>query len=177
MTLNDAFEGPSIKSTQFVQKGSLILLAVAASLMLTFRRHNGIVLGGVLLLGTLLVPVGYVLVRRMKDKVRQRETEDLLMMQTRTFLQGEEPVRESAPAVQPEETDIQILARAIDGQKLPIQAFRHYDGVARLAPLGEPVVFDALPRRYAVRSLCDRRFAHLADTLPEPVSLPLGELA
>ena len=32
-------QGHSIKSTQLVQKGSLLLLAVTASLMLAFRRH------------------------------------------------------------------------------------------------------------------------------------------
>jgi proteasome lid subunit RPN8/RPN11 len=43
-------------------------------------------------------------------------------------------------------------------------------------PEGEPVVFDALPRRYAVRSLYERRFADLAASLPRPVKLPLSAL-
>ncbi|MGA3044121.1 MAG: hypothetical protein ABSF54_25375 [Bryobacteraceae bacterium] len=172
MTLNDAFEGPSIQSTQFVQRGSLILLAVTASLLVMFRSHNGIVLGALLLLGTLVVPTGFVLMRRIKDKSRQRATEDLLLMQTRTFLQNQKPARKFVPAVGAEETDIEILARAIDGQRLPIQGFRKYGGIAFPAPLGEPVVFDALPRRYAIRGLCNRRFVHLAAMMPKPAPIP-----
>jgi proteasome lid subunit RPN8/RPN11 len=177
MTLNDAFQGYSIRSTQLVQRGSLLLLAVTASLMLAFRRHNGIMLGVVLALGTVVVPTGYVLGRRMLEKVRQRETEDRLMMQTRTYLQNQEPARVASAAPAGEaESDIEILARAIDGRKLPIADFRKFHGIASLLPVGDPVVFDALPRRYAIRSLYDRRFADLAATLPEPASLPLSEL-
>jgi hypothetical protein len=177
MTLNDTFEGYSVKSTQLVQRSSLLVLAVTASLMLAFRRHNGIMLGVVLALGTVVVPTGYLLGRRMLERVRQRETEDRLMMQTRTYLQNQEPVRvASATPAGKTESDIEILARAIDGRKLPIQDFRKFHGIAWLLPVGDPVVFDALPRRYAVRSLYDRRFADLAATLPEPASLPLNEL-
>src|ERR1035441_4591949 len=176
MTLNDAFEGRSIKSTQFVQRGSLLLLAVAASLMLAFQRHSGFTLGVVLAFGTVVVPVGYVVARRMIEKVRQRETEDRLLMQTRTYLQNQEPARGPASTGRAEESDIEILARAIDGRKLPMQDFRKCDKIASRLPLGDPVVFDALPRRYAIRSLCDRRFADLAAKLAEPASLPLCEL-
>jgi proteasome lid subunit RPN8/RPN11 len=177
MTLNDAIEGNSLKATQFVQMGSLLLLAVAASLVLAFRHRGGISLGIVLALGTVVIPAGYVTARRMIAKVQQRETEDRLLMQTRTYLQNEEPVSATpVKAVKVEETDIEILARAIDGSKLPTQDFRQYEGVAALFPGGEPVVFDALPRRYAIRSLYERRFADLAATLPKPASLPLREL-
>jgi proteasome lid subunit RPN8/RPN11 len=175
MTLNDAFEGQSLKATQLMQKGSLLLLAVTASLILAFRRNNGIMLGVVLAIGTVVIPAGYVLTRRMIAKVQQRETEDRLMMHTRTYLQTQEPARavSKAPTV---ESDIEILARAIDGRKLPTQDFRKFHGIASLLPVGDPVVFDALPRRYAIRSLYERRFADLAVTLPKPVSLPLSEL-
>jgi hypothetical protein len=174
MTLNDAFEEHSIKSTQFVQRGSLLLLAVAASLMLAFRRHNGLTLGIVLALVALVVPAGYVLSRRMIEKARNRETETRLMMHTRTFLENQEPVRASAAGTRNVESDIEILARAIDGQKLPLQEFRRYGGMAWRQPIGDPVVFDAFPRRYAIRSLCDRRFADLAARLPEPATVPLS---
>ena len=173
MTLNDAFEGHSLKTTQLMQKGSWLLLALAASLILAFRRHNGIALAVVLALATVVGPAVYVMARRMVEKVRQRETEERLMMHTRTFLQNEEPVR---PLPLAEESDIEILARAIDGSRLPTQDFRKFAGVASLLPFGDPVVFDALPRRYAIRSLYERRFADLATSLPRPVALPLGEL-
>ena len=180
MTLNDAFQGHSIKPTQLMQKGSLLLLAVTASLILTFRRHNGIMLGVVLALGTVVVPAGYVLARRVIDKVRQRETEDRLMMHTRTYLQNQEPARVGSAALAGKgpavESGIEILARAIDGRKLPTQDFRKFHGIASPLPVGDPVVFDALPRWYAIRSLYERRFADLAATLPKPASLPLSEL-
>jgi hypothetical protein len=170
MTLNDAFQGHSVKSTQLLQRASLLLLAVTASLMLAFGRHNEIVLGVVLVLGTVVVPAGYVLGRRMLEKVRQRETEDRLMMQTRKYLQSHEPAPGQA------ESDIEILARAIDGRKLPIEDFRKFPGIASRLPVGDLVVCGPLPRRYAIRSLYGRRFENLAATLPEPASLPLNEL-
>jgi hypothetical protein len=170
MTLADALEGRSIKPNDLMQKGSLLLLAVAASLMLVFRRHHEIVLGVLLVLGTVVVPAGYVVARRMLDKTRQRETEDRLMLHTRTYLQNQEPVRGRV------ESDIEILARAIDGRKLPTQDFRKCEESASLLPDGEPAVFDALPRRYAIRTLCERRFADLAAKLPAPASVPLSEL-
>lgn len=173
MTLNDAFEGHSLKTTQFMQKGSLLVLALAASLALVFRRHNGIVMGVVLAIVILVFPMVYLAARRMVEKVQQRETEARLMVHTRTFLQTEEPVRVVAA---PQESDIELLARAIDGSKLPTQGFRAYQCIAAFLPEGDPVVFDALPRRYAVRSLYERRFADLAATLPRPVSVPLSEL-
>jgi proteasome lid subunit RPN8/RPN11 len=176
MTLNDAFEGQSLKTTQLMQKGSWLLLAVAASLILAFRRHNGIMLAVVLALATVVGPAVYVMARRMVDKVRQRETEERLMTHTRTYLQSEEPVRVIASLPAAAESDIEILARAIDGRRLPTQDFRKFAGTAFLLPVGDPVVFDALPRRYAIRSLYERRFADLAATLPRPVALPLGEL-
>jgi len=176
MTLNDAFQGHSLKTTQLMQKGSLLLLAVAASLLLAFRRHNGIMMGVVLALATVVVPAVYVVARRMVEKVRHRETEERLMMHTRTYLQNEEPARVNAAPAGEVESDIEILARVIDGSQLPRQDFRRFHGIASLLPVADPVVFDALPRRYAVRSLYERRFADLAATLPKPATLPLSEL-
>jgi hypothetical protein len=169
MTLASALEGQSLKGAQLKQ-GSLLLLGVAASLMLAFRRHNGILLGVLLVLGTVVVPAGYILARRTLDKTRQRETEDRLMMHTRTFLQNQEPARGRV------ESDIEVLARAIDGRKLPPQDFRKLEVTPAPVPIGDPVVFDALPRRYATGSLCDRRFVDLAAKMPEPASVPLDQL-
>jgi hypothetical protein len=177
MTLNGPMEGHSIKSTQFVQMASLLLLAVAVSAMLAYRRHSGIAIAVVLALGTVAVPAGWVLTRRMLGKMRQRETEDRLMTNTRTFLQSQEPARGASRIGRPVESDIEILARAIDGSKLPMQDYRKSRGTPAPPRLGDPVVFDALPRRYAIRTVCERRFADLAATLPEPAFEPPRELA
>ena len=161
MTLNDAFEGHSIKSTQLMENAAWLLLPVAASLILAFAIHNGILLSLVLVLGTLVIPVVCVLTRRRTENARQRETEDLLMMNIRTYLQNQEPAR----AV----SDIEFLARAIDGRRLPTEDFRKVDEIASLVPVGYPV-FDASPRPYAIRSLYERRFADLAMTLLAPAA-------
>ncbi len=174
MTLNDAFEGQSPRTSQLMQKG-LFAVALTASLLLAFRYHSMVMLASALLIATVVVPTALVLVGRMRVKVQQQETEDMLMMHTRTYLQNVEPAR--IPAKTPKlETDIELLARAIDGRKLPTQSFRDFPATPAPLPDGEPVVFDALPRRYAVRSLYERRFADLASTLPRPSSLPLSEL-
>jgi hypothetical protein len=173
MTLSDALEGNSLKTTQLMQKGLWLLLAVSASLILAFRPQNGITLAVVLAMATLVGPAVYVVARRTVDKVRQRETEERLLTQTRTYLQNERPVR---PFVAPPESDIEILARAIDGRRLPMQDFRSFAGNTFLPPFGDPVVFGALARRYAIRGVCERRFANLATTLPKPVALPLADL-
>jgi hypothetical protein len=143
---------------------------MTASLMLAYRSHNGILLGVVLVMGTIVIPAGYVMARRKMEKAKQMRTEDLLMLHTRAYLQNLEPLREKA------ESDIQIWARSIDGCKLPTQDFWWFHMDAAAPPQGEPVVFDALPRRYAIRGLCDRRFADLKAAMPEPVCTPLSEL-
>jgi proteasome lid subunit RPN8/RPN11 len=149
MTLNDAFEGRS-------QKGAPILLAVLASLFLAFGRHDGIGFGAVLALAAVVVPTGYMLVRRMLAKVQQRETEERLMMHTRTYLQNEEPVHGAS------------ASRAIDGRKLPLQELLGFDGIAAVLPAADPVVFDALPRHFATQTFCA--------TMPELATSPMGEL-
>jgi hypothetical protein len=175
MTLNGTIQGESLK-IQLMQKGSLLLLAAMASLFLAFQRHNGIMMGAVLAIATVVVPVGYVLLRRVTAKLRQHEMEDRLMVHTRAYLRNEEPVRAASAKGPVAESDIEILARTIDGSKLAIEDFRKFQGTASPLPVGDPVVFDALPRRYAIRSLCDRRFADLAAMLPGPASLPLRDL-
>jgi Flp pilus assembly protein TadB len=169
MTLNDAFQGQSIKSTHLLLKVSLLVLGVTASLMLTYRYHDGVKLGTALALGTVVVPAIYVLARRMRDKVRHQEMEDRLMEHTRIYLRSPEAAREP-------ESEIRMMARTIDGRKLPAQDFRKLDGVTPQLPVGVPLVFNTLPPRYAIRSLYDRRFADLAATLPSPACLPLTEL-
>ncbi|MGA2742228.1 MAG: hypothetical protein ABSG65_32905 [Bryobacteraceae bacterium] len=170
MTLNDAFQGHSIRSTQLLQKGLLLLLALMACLMLVYRHHSGTMLASALALGTVVMPSGYVLARRRLGEARQRETEDRLMMHTRMYLRNEKPVREKA------ESDIELLARAIDGRKLPVHDFLELAAITPILPFGDRVVFGALPRRCAVGRLPYRRFADLAATLPKPACLPLTEL-
>src|ERR1022692_1416478 len=72
---------------------------------------------------------------RMLEKVRQRQMEDRLIVQTRTYLQNQEPARvaSAAPAGKAE-SGIEILARAIDGRKLPIEDFRS-TAIASLLPV------------------------------------------
>lgn len=176
MTLTDVFDGQSVRSTQLVQRGSLILFALIASLMLAFRRHNGILLGVIVALICLVAPAAYLIAQRIREKVRQRETEDRLMSHTRTYLQSEEPVR-YGPAAGSQESDLEFLARTIDGQKLPLQDFRDFGGTNLLMPSADPVVFDALPRLYATQNGCARRFDIRAARLPAPASVPLLELS
>jgi proteasome lid subunit RPN8/RPN11 len=159
MTLNDAFEGQSIRNTQLMQKGSLLLLAVTASLALAFARHNGIMLGLVLALAAVVVPAVYALARRAIAKAQRRETEERLMVHTRTYLQNQTPAQ--VPTVP-----------IVVGQ----QDFRKCDSLAPLLPIGDPVVFDALPRRHTIQTIYDRRFPALAAILQRTVSLPLSEL-
>ena len=164
MTLNGTIQGYSLK-IKLIQRGSLLLLAAMASLFLAFQRHSGIILGVVLAIATVVVPVGYVLMRRVTEKLRQHETEERLMTHTRAYLRNEEPARA-------------VRARsAINGKKKPaIGDFREYQGSASTLPVRDPVIVDALPHRYAIRSFCDRRFANRAAMLPEPAFLPLRDL-
>lgn len=159
MTLNDAFEGQSLRTTQLMQKGSLLLLAVTASLVLAFARHNGIMLGMVLALATLVVPAVYAVTRRAMAKVQQRETEERLMVHTRVYLQNQTPA--------------QVITRtAVVGHP----DFRKCDAIVPLLPIGDPVVFDALPHRHTIQTIYQRHFPDLAAILPRTVSLPLSEL-
>jgi proteasome lid subunit RPN8/RPN11 len=179
MTLNDAFEGHSLKTTHLMQRGSLLALAVAATLILAFGRRNGFMVGVVLALSTVVAPAVFVLGKRLILKVRQRETEARLVMQTKDYLQNHESecvVRDPGAKAPEMESDIEILARVIDGRKLPTEDFRRCQVTVSIPQEAEPVVFDALPRRYAVRSLYERRFADLAANLPKAVCMPLGEL-
>ena len=177
MTLNDAIEGRSAKTTELMQKGSLAVLALSAAMILVFGRHSGIMLAVVLALCIVVAPTVYVLGKRLTVKVAQRETEERLMLNTRTYLSHETPFVPVAQAAQPIESDIEILARVIDFQKLPVQDAVSYLPAVAMPAGGEPVVFDALPRRYAVRSLYEKRFANLAANLPNVVCMPLPEPA
>jgi hypothetical protein len=152
---------------------------VAASLILAFGRQNRTAAGVVLALSTVVAPAVYVLGKRLVEKVRQRETEARLLMQTMAYLESQESacvVRAVSRQSPGAESDIEILARVISGRKLATQDFLSFEGKAARLPDGEPVVFDALPRRYAIRTLYERRFADLAAALPKPVCLPLRAL-
>jgi hypothetical protein len=159
LTSDDALEGKSVKTTRLTQKYLFLVLAVTILAVLMFR-HDGIMLA----MGTVVVPLGYVVARRQMEKVRHRETEDRLVMQTRAYLQKSEPARGVS------------AAPAIDGRKLPTQGFRKFEVIAFRLPFANLRVFDLLPGRNAIRSLCERPFAGRAQCLPEPASLPLSEL-
>jgi hypothetical protein len=158
MASTDVFQRHSIESTQTVKTVLLLLLAVTATLMLGLGHHNAIMLGILLGLFTVVLPGSYMVRRSLKDKARQRETEDRLMMHTRTFLQNQEP------------------ARPLDGWKLPIQDFRKFHGTASVRAVADPVTFGLLRRQDAIRSLYEWRFTDLSAALPGPESVPLSEL-
>jgi proteasome lid subunit RPN8/RPN11 len=181
MTINDAFERHTIKPAQVMEVGSVLLLAIAASLMAAFRQHNRVVLALVLAFCTVVLPAVYVLGKRLMERKRQQQTEQILMMQTRTFLSTQEPAEwRTVTAIK--EPDIETLGERLlamlntDGSKLPRQGFRTHSLEAPPLPDAEAALFGALPRRYAIRSLYERRFADLATALPQPVRMPLCEL-
>ena len=161
LTSDAAFKGQSGKTTRLMRKGSFLVLAATMLAVLTFR-HDRIMVGIVLAMGTVGCPVGYLMARRQMEKARHRETEDRLLMQTRAYLQSEEPARG--------------VSAAIDGRKLPTQGFRKFEVIALRLPVADPRIFGVLAGWYAIRSLCERPFADLAGRLPEPASLPLSEL-
>src|SRR5512141_2631942 len=90
MTLSDAFEGSSMKTRLLTQKATLLLMAVAASLIVAFGRHQGVTEAAVLAIFTLTAPAVYVMGRRLTATARQKETEVRLMVNTKTFLESEE---------------------------------------------------------------------------------------
>ena len=145
-----------MKPVQLMQRGSLLLLALAATLLLAFRRHNGFALGLALAISTVFIPAIYVLARRVKEKTRQQETELQLMAHTRAFLSTQEPKSWPAVARAAKEPDAETLGERLlatlgtDGRALPVQEFRGFQEEPTRLPVGEPVVYDALPRRYAV---------------------------
>ena len=150
---------------QIIETGSWLLPAAIASPILAFRPLNGITMGVALALAVIVVPAGYVLARRIRARVRRQATEARLLTQTKTYFENQVSAHGSEARGQAE-SDIQILARAIDGRKLPIQDFRKVRP-ASLLPIGEPVVFGEMP--------C-RRPAERATIMPPPVTRPLTEL-
>lgn len=182
MTPTDAFEGHSLKTTQIVQMGSLFVLLLAASLVLVLRRHGGLALAVTLALCTLVLPAVYILAKQTIASLRKRETEDRLVGQTREFLRSNEREWQQSAAnfvrVSEAEANAERMLASLPGggRELPTQPFQRYGNIASVLPVGEPVVFDALPRRYAIRGIYERRFADLASTMPAPACMPLNEL-
>ncbi len=180
MTLNDAFEGHAIQPARMAQKAAL-LMAAAASLLLVFRGRSAAAMIGGLALGTVVIPAILMLARGLITKMRQRRTEERLLMHTRVFLSSQEPACLAAAVPVPvpaEGAPAERLWAALEraGRRLPEQGFFGFRESAAPLPDGEPVVFDALPRRYAVRGTYERRMASLASALPKPVMMPFREL-
>jgi proteasome lid subunit RPN8/RPN11 len=181
MTINDAFESQTLKPVQLMKMGSVLLLAVAASLLLAFRPHNRLLFGLELVFCTIALPAVYVVAKRLKEKVRQQQTEQRLMMHTKAFLNTQEPTSWRAITVvkapNAETLGERLLAALnTDGSELIRPGFRACYPDAAPAAEAETVVFDALPRRYAIRSLYERRFADLSSSLPKPATMPFSEL-
>jgi len=167
MTIDDALPGDPIRK-QLTRKGTLfLLLGVTASFTLAFRGAPGIALGIDLAIGTVVLPSGYLLARRIKAKIRQREMEDRLFMQTRRFLQSQEPAN-MAP-----KSAAGMLARTIDGRKLPVQGLLERKDFQPLVRIGKPVFFSALLRQDGARSSFARGFVELCPNL-EPIGEPIA---
>lgn len=179
MTINDAFEEQSLKPAQIMQMGSVLLLAVAASMLLAFRQHNRLLLGASLAFCTVALPAVYVMGKRLVLKVRQQQTEQRLILHTRNFLDTQEATSWRAVMIA-KEPDAETLGERLlaalntDGSALARPGFHAFPPKASPLPDGETVVFDALPRRYAIRGLYERRFADLAAALPMPAMTPFG---
>ncbi len=171
MTIDDALPGESIKK-KLTQKGTLLLLlGMTASFVLALSGAHGIGLGIELALGTVVLPSGYLLARRIRTTIRQRELEDRLLAQTRWYLQNLEPAN-SAP-----KSAAGLLGRAIDGRKLPVQGPLEREDFQPLVRIGKPVFFSALLRQDGARSSSTRGFAELCPNLKpigEPIAPPEG---
>ncbi len=181
MTINDAFGTQILKPVQILERGSVLLLAIAASLMLGFRLHNRLVLGAALAVGTVIVPGVYVLSKRLRAALRSQEIESRLVAHTRTFLNAQEP-QVWMPSIAPQESDPETLGERLlaalntDGRALPRQSFRYIVMEAGPKPLGECVVFDALPTACAMRQGATTGFPALDPIPAAPPAVPLGEL-
>ena len=169
MTWNEATAEPPMDKTQLLHKGSLLLAMAVVALLLVLNRHNTLVFGVIGALGAILVPALYFLLRRLLHAVRQRQMEDRMVMQTREFLRKQEPWCPPAAAA-PESAD--ALSR-----RMTPRGFKDVLAGVRTPLAGSNlVIFDALPRLYAVRNYCEHRLADLAATLPAPVTVPWNEL-
>ena len=67
-----------------------------------------------------------------------------------------------------------MLARTIDGRKLPVQGLLEREDFQSLVRIGKPVFFSALLRQDGVPSWSARGFAELCPNL-EPIGEPIGE--
>jgi len=175
-----AFEEPSLTPAQIMRMASVLLLAIALSLMLAIRQHNRILLGLALTFCTAALPAVYVMSKRLVVRLREQETEQRLMVHTKAFLSHQEELfwQHSAVAKEPDPETLGARLLAVlntDGSALARPGLLPFP--PRVAvPEPEPVVFDALPRRYAVRNLFERRLSNGAAAMPAPALMRFGEI-
>jgi hypothetical protein len=152
--------------TKLLHNGSLLLLTAAVGLAMALNRHNTLVLGAIGVLGTILIPLSYVLLRRFLYARRQRETEDRMIGQTREYLRKQEPWSPLRDASTESAAEAVSHANA-SGSRIAPRGFKDvFAGVVAPLPNGNPVACGALTR------------ASAAGTYFEPalVTMPLSEL-
>lgn len=159
MTWNDASAEPLMDRIQLLHKGSLLLFTMLVGLLMALNRHDAVVLGVIGVLGTILIPLLHVVLRRLLVALRQRETENRIIMQTREYLRNQE-AWSPLSAAQAESTEV-------IGRRMTPRGFKDvFAGVAASLPGGAPVVFGAW----------SAQAAKLPAMLPAPATEPLSEL-
>ncbi|HVN06497.1 MAG TPA: hypothetical protein VMT86_18895 [Bryobacteraceae bacterium] len=161
MSWNDAVLSDSTRATQFVQRASLVLVAVAVGLTLALRHHGWIVVGAAAVLLALVAPAFYVLAQRFLAGVRQRETDKRIVLQTRDYLLRWQAIDSAARA--------ESQVDALGPRRTPSSRGFHYLEASPVSPgASELAVCDAAPRRTTGWQFSPR--------LPHPVTEPLDQL-
>jgi len=166
MTWHTASAEPAMDRTKLLHNGSLLLVTAAVGLAMALNRHNTVVLGALGVLGTILIPLSYVMLRRFLHTLRQRETEDRMISQTREYLRNEEPWSPLRDA--PKESAVEAVPHAnASGSRIAPRGFKDiFDGVVAPLPKGNPVACGALTLHHTAGAHYD----------PAPVTMPLSEL-
>jgi len=162
--------------SKLLANGTLLLLTAAVGLAMALNRHDTLVLGGIGVLGTILIPLSHVLLRRFLRSRRQHETEDRMISQTREYLRNQEPwspLRDASA-----ESDSEAVSHAnASGSRIAPRGFKDVlAGVVAPLPNGNPVACGALTLHYAAGAYGERRAADLSATVPALVTVPLSEL-
>jgi len=132
--------------TKLLHNGWLVLLTAAVGLAMALNRHNTVVLGALGVLGTILIPLSYVLLRRFLHGLRQRETEARMLSQTREFLRNQEPWSPLRDAPK-ESADEAVQHANASASRIAPRGFKDvFAGALAPLPKGNPVSFGALTR-------------------------------
>jgi hypothetical protein len=135
-----------LKSTErFVHQSMWLLFLVAAVLMVIVGRSAPARIGSVWMLGC--AGLAFMLSYALRDVVRKlvrRNTEDQIVKDVKTFLEGQ-PV---APAERPAPVKVEVKSTATSETVLPAKSAGFVplkDATAYRTPAGDPVVYDTIP--------------------------------